>query len=141
MTTGQGLSGNGRGTGPRQGRRQKPRPSGGSPTARLADARRLSPLPVGRWWAAVTLSPTPRQRSVRVTRPTVPTILSPRKITVKGAPSGRVCDGAQTAPPLTLIFHGKPIGTYQVGRGRLAAALANGHLLVGRSVSTQHVDG
>jgi hypothetical protein len=31
------------------------------------------------------------------------------------------CDGAQTAPPLTLIFHGKPIGTYQIGRSRLAA--------------------
>jgi hypothetical protein len=54
---------------------------------------------------------------VRVARPTVPKILLPFKITVKGAPSGRVYDGAQTAPPLTLIFHGKPIGTYQVERG------------------------
>jgi hypothetical protein len=65
------------------------------------------------------VSGTALSRSVRVARPTVPTILLPLKITVKGAPSGRVCDGAQTAPPLTLIFHGKLIGTYQVGRSIL----------------------
>jgi len=43
----------------------------------------------------------------------VPRLCRRAKITVKGAPCGRVCDGAQTAPPLTLIFHGKdsaPIG-------------------------------
>ena len=44
----------------------------------------------------------------------VPGILSPRKITVKGAPSGRVCDGAQTAPPLSVIFHGKTLGIYRM---------------------------
>ena len=60
---------------------------------------------------------------MRVICPTVPTILLPFKITVKGAPSGRVCDGAQTAPPLTLIFYGKPIGTYQVGRERALSSL------------------
>ena len=40
----------------------------------------------------------------------VPGILSPRKITVKGAPSGRVFDGAPP-PPLSVIFHGKTLGT------------------------------
>jgi hypothetical protein len=43
----------------------------------------------------------------------VPQLCRRAKITVKGAPCGRVYDGAQTAPPLTLIFHGKdpaPIG-------------------------------
>ena len=44
----------------------------------------------------------------------VPGILSPRKITFKGAPSGRVCDGAKTAPPLSGIFPGKTIGTYRI---------------------------
>ncbi len=43
----------------------------------------------------------------------VPGILLPRKITVKGAPYGRVFDGAKTAPPLTLIFPGKTIGIYR----------------------------
>ena len=53
---------------------------GGSPQARLADAGRLSPLPAGRWLLAVTqASGTALGRSVRVTRPTVPTILSPWK--------------------------------------------------------------
>jgi hypothetical protein len=40
-------------------------------------------------------------------------IISPRKITVKGAHSGRVAKAMAQAPPLTLIFHGKfsaPIG-------------------------------
>jgi hypothetical protein len=36
------------------------------------------------------------------------------KITVKGAPYGRVYDGAKTTPPLTPIFHGKTIGTYRL---------------------------
>jgi hypothetical protein len=59
-------------------------------------------------------------RSVRVTRQTVPTILSPRKPTVKGAPTARRL--LRNRGPLTVIFHGKPIGTYQVGRGRVADA-------------------
>jgi len=33
----------------------------------------------------------------------------------------RHCVAASHRRPLTLIFHGKPIGTCQVGRGRLAA--------------------
>jgi hypothetical protein len=44
----------------------------------------------------------------------VPGILSPRKIPFKGAPSGRVYDGAKTAPPLSGIFPGKTIGTYRL---------------------------
>jgi hypothetical protein len=50
----------------------------GAHRARRADAGRLSPLPAGRWLLAVTqVSGTALSRSVRVTRPTVPTILSP----------------------------------------------------------------
>jgi hypothetical protein len=45
---------------------------------RAAAAGRLSPLPLGRWLLAVTLvSGTAHSRSVRVPRPTVPTIVSP----------------------------------------------------------------
>jgi hypothetical protein len=40
-------------------------------------------------------------RSARAGPSSVLGILSPVKITVKGAPCGRVCDGAQTAPPLS----------------------------------------
>ncbi len=43
----------------------------------------------------------------------VPGILSPRKLTVKGAPYGRVFDGAKTAPPLSLISVGETIGIYR----------------------------
>ena len=43
-----------------------------------------------------------------------PGILSPRKIPFKGAPSGRVYDGAKIAPPLSGIFPGKTIGTYRM---------------------------
>jgi hypothetical protein len=42
-----------------------------------------------------------------------PGILLPPKITVKGAPRGRVFDGAKTAPPLSVILTGKTIGTYR----------------------------
>jgi hypothetical protein len=42
-----------------------------------------------------------------------------RKITIKGAPggaslTGRVFDGAETAPPLNVILPGKTIGTRQL---------------------------
>ena len=43
----------------------------------------------------------------------VPGILSPHKLTINGAPYGRVFDGAKTAPPLTVIFPGKTIGIYR----------------------------
>jgi hypothetical protein len=79
--------------------------------------------------------------SVRVTRPTVPTILSPCKDHSQGRSSGRVCDGAQTAPPLTLIFHGKPIGTYQVGRGRARQAYSAIALMLEMPYSTSCASG
>jgi hypothetical protein len=60
-------------------------------------------------------------RSVRVTRPTVPTIVSPRNATVRGAPSSRLRLAHKPRSPLTVTFPGKTIGTYQVGRGRVAA--------------------
>ena len=42
----------------------------------------------------------------------------------QGAPCGHVCDGAQTAPPLTLIIHGKDLGTYRTdGAKRVRAGL------------------
>ena len=53
----------------------------------------------------------------------MPGILSPRKITVKGAPAGRVATAMAQAPPLTVIFRGKtaaPIG-WTDQRGSLAA--------------------
>jgi hypothetical protein len=42
------------------------------------------------------VSGTALSRSVRVARPTVPTILLPFKITVKGAPAARRCSAPQT---------------------------------------------
>jgi len=75
---GQGLSGGMGGVCPRPWRQQSRALPGGSPQARRADAGRLSPLPLGRWLLAVTqVSGTAPSRSVRVARPTVPTILSP----------------------------------------------------------------
>jgi hypothetical protein len=76
---GQGLSG-GMGGGlsaPRASAEAAPS-CAGAHRARRADAGRLSPIPAGRWLLAVTqVSGTAHSRSVRVTRPTVPTILSP----------------------------------------------------------------
>jgi hypothetical protein len=47
------------------------------------------------WLLAVTRGTAPN-RSVRVARPTVPTILLPFKIPVKGASSARRCSAPQT---------------------------------------------
>jgi hypothetical protein len=97
---------------PTPGRRPCRALSGGSPDGRAAAARAAGPLPqvVGtRRYAASMTAPARSGRGPS----SVPGILSPRKITVKGAPSGRVCDDAKTAPPLTLIFPGKTIGTYR----------------------------
>ena len=91
---------------PTLGRRLCHALSGGSPDGRAAAARSGCPL------SQVCGT---RRNAAPMTAPaktgpgpsSVPGILSPRKITVKGAPSGRVCDDAQTASPLTLIFPGK----------------------------------
>jgi len=48
----------------------------------------------------------------------VPGILSPVKITVKGAPDGRVFDGAQTAPPLSSDLPWQILATYRKDGGR-----------------------
>ena len=69
-------------------------------------------------------------RSVRVTRPTVPTIVLPRKITVKGARFARV---NSLRSPLTVIFPGKTIGTCQVGRGSGAAPARAKRTVVARA--------
>jgi hypothetical protein len=60
----------------------------------------------------------PGQRSLRGcdSRPRVPTILLPCKDPSQGRTSS-LCSGRYT---LTLIFHGRPTGTYQVGRASLA---------------------
>jgi hypothetical protein len=96
---------------PTPGRRPCRALSGGSPDGRAAAAGSAGPHPqVGG----------PRRHAAPMTAPantgpspsSVPGILSPCKITVKGAPPGRVLWMAQ-APPLTLIFRGKtsaPIG-------------------------------
>jgi hypothetical protein len=106
-------------------------PSGREPYGATADSGRLSPLPLGRWWPAVTPTfGTAPGRSVRLTRPTVPTILSPCNDHSRGRSLRSRLRRAQRArPPLTLIFHGKPIGTYQVGRNSVAAGQRprNGH--------------
>jgi hypothetical protein len=62
---------------------------------------------------------------VRVARPTVPTILLPFKITVKGAPFG--ASVLRTADLCAVTLPGKPIGTYQVGRGSLVARRQSGY--------------
>jgi hypothetical protein len=55
-----------------------------------ARARASDPASLSMWLLAVTqVSGTTPSRSVQVTRPTAPTIVSPRKITVKGAPTSR----------------------------------------------------
>src|SRR5689334_1216076 len=56
-------------------------------------------------------------RSVRVARPTVPRILLPFKITVKGALAARRCAHRR---PLSSDLARKTHGTYQLGRGGLA---------------------
>jgi hypothetical protein len=59
----------------------------------------------------------------------VPGILLPLKITVKGAPCGRVSDGAKTAPPLSVILPGKisaPIG--RTGQSEVPASVARTEL-------------
>ena len=43
----------------------------------------------------------------------VPGILSPRKITVKGAPSGRVATAMAQAPPLSCDLPRQDLGTYR----------------------------
>jgi hypothetical protein len=75
---GQGLGGEWAGF-VRAGASAEPRPlARGALPGAAADARRLSPLPAGRWSLAVTqVSGTVPVRSVRVARPTVPSILSP----------------------------------------------------------------
>ena len=75
---GQRLTGNGRGPVRAWGVGwASPSRAGALPGA-AADAGRMSPLPAGGWLFAVTrVSGTAHRRSVRVARPTVPTILSP----------------------------------------------------------------
>jgi hypothetical protein len=76
---GQGLSGNGRGTVRARGvGLPRPLSRGGAAEDAAPSAGPLSPLPAGRWLLAVTrVFSTALSRSVRVTRPTVPTIISP----------------------------------------------------------------
>jgi hypothetical protein len=54
---------------------------------------RLAEYVVARRYAVSGTAPS---ESVRVTRPTVPPILLPLKITVKGAPAARRCSAPQT---------------------------------------------
>jgi len=72
------------------------RPAARERSERATDAGRLpaSRRPVVARRYAV--SGTALSRSVRVTRPTVPKILLPSKITVKGAPAARRCSAPQT---------------------------------------------
>jgi hypothetical protein len=63
-----------------------PRPlCAGARRGRRAERRAVAPVPVGRWLLADTqVSGIAHSRSVRVTRPTMPTILSPGKIIASG---------------------------------------------------------
>jgi hypothetical protein len=89
-------------------------------------AGRLSPLPAGRWLLAVTqVFDTAHNQSVRVTRPTVPMIVSPRNVTVKGAPAGRVATRLAQAPSLDCALsrqnHWHLSGWTGKSRGRAAS--------------------
>ena len=65
-----------------------------------------------------------------------PDILLPGKITVKSAPSGRVLRMAQ-APPLSVIFPGKTLGTYRKdGANRGPLSLVRAFLLTYREAAT-----
>ena len=105
------LTGPGSGVRSGSGRRPCRAPSGGSPTGapppgrvaphpQVGDTPRYA-APMGR---ACKRGPDPSS---------VPGILSPRKITVKGARYARVLRMAR-APLLTVIFPGKTIGTYRL---------------------------
>ena len=72
------------------------RPAARERSRRATDAGRLARFPeyvVARRYA---VSGTAVGRSVRVARPTVPPIVLPFKITVKGAPAARPCSARQT---------------------------------------------
>lgn len=81
---------------PRPVRRLSLALSRGGADGRGGRRRAAVPASPGRWLPAVMLSGTALSRSVRAARPTVPTILLPFKITVKGAPSARRCCAPQT---------------------------------------------
>ena len=88
------------------------RPFGRKPYGRAAAARSGRPGVRRSAVPAVTLHRWPRlQKGPNPS--SVPGILSPGKITVKGAPCARVLRMAQ-APLLTVIFPGKTIGTYRL---------------------------
>jgi len=97
---GQGLSGEWAGVCPRPGASAEPRPlARGRCRARRPTPGRCpcSRRPVvARRYASLRHR---ASRAVRVTRPTVPTILSPWKIAVWGAPSGRVPSGWRKRHP------------------------------------------
>jgi hypothetical protein len=78
---GQGLSGEWVG-GPRAGRRLSRALSRVGTAGARRRRRAAVPASAGRWLLAVTRDSGTASRSVRVTRPTVPTILSPRKYAV-----------------------------------------------------------
>ena len=98
---GQSLRRESAGNASRPGRRLGPRPLARG----RCRARRPTPVACPRFRRPVVarryaVSSTALTRSVRVTRPTVPTIVLPGKVTVKGAPDGRVSDSRASA--LTL---------------------------------------
>jgi hypothetical protein len=105
--------GKGGGYCPTPGRRQCRALSGGSPDGRAADAGRLSPLPLGRWWARRNAALGTASAESGRGPSSVPGILSPRKITVKGAPSGRVAKAMAQAPPLSSDLPRQVLGTYR----------------------------
>jgi hypothetical protein len=82
--------------------------------AAAADAGRLSPLPPGRWWPAVTPTFGTALADQRgLARPPYRDCVAAQRSQSRALPGGRVCDGAQTAPPLTLIFHRQRPRTYR----------------------------
>ena len=87
-----------------------PRPTGGSPPVAGAAA---APMPRTRR-QAVPAATFPQRRASANGRAVLraPGSLSPRKITIKGAPAARRCAMAQ-APPLTADLPRQDLGTYQ----------------------------
>ena len=76
-----------------------------------ADAGRTSPLPPGRWWPTVTQHLAPRYAQTRRGPSSVPGIVSPGKITVKGAPAARRL--LRNRKPLSSDLARQVPGTYR----------------------------
>ena len=103
---------------PRPGRRQKPRPTGRKPTGAAGRRRAAVPasLRAGGLLAVTQVSGTALSRSVRVRA-----VQGCRRFSRRGRTPSRALPAVASlrddaSATLDCALHGKPIGTYQVGR-------------------------